>query len=100
VDNQHRVLFYSIATGEAKKKWFGDRPQISIDGRFLPLENGLGHLRVFDFKTLKLANEYFFSEPIATKIFSADGKHLLVLLSDQTLFQSDIGTDSAAAVAD
>jgi hypothetical protein len=60
VDNQHRVLLYSIATGEAKKKWFGDRPQISIDGQFLALENGLGHLRVFDLKTLKLANEYFF----------------------------------------
>ena len=97
VDNQHRVLLYSIASGEAKKKWFGDRPRISSDGQFLAMENGHGHLRVFDLKTLQRTNEYFFAEPIATKIFSADGKHLLVLLSDQTLFQLDIGGGSAPA---
>jgi hypothetical protein len=70
VDNRHRVLLYSVATGEARKKWFGDRPQISNDGQFLAIENGQGHLRVFDLKTLQGTNEYFFAEPIATKIFS------------------------------
>jgi hypothetical protein len=99
VDNQHRVLLYSIATGEAKKKWFGDRPRISADGQFLVLENGHGHLRVFDLKTLQRTNEYFFAEPIATKIFSQDGKHLLVLLSDQTLFNLEIGGSSTPAGA-
>jgi hypothetical protein len=94
VDNQHRVLLYSIATGEPKKKWFGDRPRLSGDGKFLALENGLGHLRVFDLNTLQRTNEYFFAEPIATKLFSADGTHLLVLLSDQTLFKLDIGDGS------
>ena len=97
VDNRHRVLLYSIATGEAKKKWFGDRPQISSDGLVLAMENGYGHLRVFDLKTLHRTNEYFFAEPIAAKLFSADGKRLLVLLSDQTVFQLDLAGDPAAA---
>ncbi len=99
VDNQHRVLLYSIATGEPKQKWFGDRPRLSSDGKLLALENGQGHLRVVDLNTLKRTNEYFFAEPIATKIFSADGKRLLVVLSDQTVFQLDIGGGSAAAAA-
>jgi WD40 repeat protein len=99
VDNRHRILLYSVTTGEARKKWFGDRPRISNDGEFLAMENGVGHLRVYDLKTLQRANEYYFAEPIATKIFSADGKRLLVLLSDQTVFQLDIGSGSAAAAA-
>jgi hypothetical protein len=99
VDNRHRVLLYSIATGEARGKWFGDRPQISNDGQFLAMENGQGHLRVVDLNTLQRTNDYFFAEPIATKIFSADGKRLLVLLSDQTMFQLDIGGGSAAEAA-
>jgi len=97
VDNQHRVLLYSIATGEPKKKWFGDRPQLSGDGKFLALENGQGHLRVFDLNTLQRTNEYFFAEPIATKRFSADGRRLLVVLSEQTVFQLDLGGSAAAA---
>ena len=99
MDNRHRILLYSIATGEAREKWFGDRPRISSDGQLLAMENGHGHLRVFDLKTLQRTNEYFFAEPIATKIFSADGKRLLVLLSDQTMFQLDLGSGSAAAAA-
>ena len=99
VDNQHRVSLYSIATGEPKRKWFGDRPRISSDGRFLALENGRGHLRVFDLKSFQQTNEYFFAEPIAAKIFSEDGKHFLVLLSDQTAVQLDIGAGSAPATA-
>jgi WD40 repeat protein len=99
VDNQHRVLLYSVATGEAKQKWFGDRPQLSGDGKLLALENGQGHLRVFDLNTLLRMNEYYFAEPIATKTFSADGKRLLVLLSDQTVFQLDIDGGSAATAA-
>ena len=99
VDNQHRVMLYSVATGEAKRKWFGDRPRISSDGQLLALENGQGHLRVFDLKTLQRTNEYFFAEPIATKIFSVDGRHLLVVLSDQTVFQLEVGLGSTPATA-
>jgi WD40 repeat protein len=99
VDNRHRVLLYSVSTGEAKKKWFGDRPQLSGDGKLLALENGQGHLQVFDLNTLQRTNEYYFAEPVAAKIFSADGKRLLVLLSDQTVFQLDVGGGSAATGA-
>jgi hypothetical protein len=50
-------------------------------------------------KTLQPTNEYFFAEPIATKIFSVDGRHLLVVLSDQTVFQLEVGLGSTPATA-
>lgn len=98
-DNQHRVLLYSVATGEATMKWFGDRPRLSNSGQLLAFENGKGHLLVYDLKTRKRANEYYFTEPIVAKLFSQDGKKLLVLLSDQTVFHLDIGTTADATAA-
>jgi hypothetical protein len=90
-DNSDRVLLYSVSSGEAKRKWFGDRPRLSGSGQFLAFENGEGHLLVYDLATLKKANEYYFSAPIATKMFAENGKRLMVLLSDQTLLQLEIG---------
>jgi len=85
-DNKHRVLLYSIASGEQRAKWFGDHPKLSRHGDRLCLANGRTHLLVYDLKTLKQTNEYFFADPVMLKIFSEDGKRLLVMTSDQTLF--------------
>jgi WD40 repeat protein len=89
-DDNHRVLLYSVSSGEAKQKWFGDRPRLSGSGQTLAFENGAGHLLVYDLKTLKRLNEYYFSAPVSAKMFSEDGKRLLVLLSDQTVFELDL----------
>ena len=89
-DNQHRALLYSIAMGEQRAKWFGDHPKLSRHGDRLCLANGRTHLLVYDLKTLKRTNEYFFAEPVMLKIFSEDGKRLLVMTSDQTLFVLDL----------
>lgn len=89
-DDEHRTLLYSIATGEQRAKWFGDRPKLSKHGDRLCLANGHAHLLVYDVKTLKQTNEYFFADPVMLKIFSEDGKRLLVMTSDQTLFLLDL----------
>src|SRR5271157_13283 len=91
-DNQHRVLLYSIASGEQRAKWFGDRPKLSRHGGQLCLANGRAHLLVYDVKTLKQTNEYFFADPVMLKLFSEDGKRLLVMTSDQTLFVLDLAS--------
>jgi len=78
-------------------KWFEDSPRLSNSGQFLAFENGRGHLLVYDLKTPKRSNEYYFGEPVSAKVFSNDGKRLLVLLSDQTVFQLNLGTTEAAA---
>jgi len=96
-DNYHRVLLYSVSSGEARQKWFGDRPKLSNSGEFLAFENGSGHLLVYDLKTLKRTNEYYFAAPVAAKMFSADGKRLMVVLSDQTVCQLQLGGETTAA---
>jgi WD40 repeat protein len=97
-DNRHRVLLYSSATGEQRAKWFGDRPRLSRHGDRLCLANGRAHLLVYDVKSLKLTNEYFFAEPVMLKIFSEDGKRLLVMTSDQTLFLLDLALGETTPV--
>jgi len=98
-DNQHRVLVYSVASGDVAMRWFGDRPRFSGSGQFLAFENGRGHLLVYDLGTRRRTNEYYFAQPISAKIFSEDGKRLLVLLSDQTVLQLDIGNAAEAKPA-
>jgi len=99
-DSEHRTLLYSIATGEQRAKWFGDHPKLSRHGDRLCLANGRAHLLVYDAKTLKQTNEYFFAEPVVLKIFSEEGKRLLVMTSDQTLFVLDLaGGDLAPSRA-
>jgi WD40 repeat protein len=90
-DNQHRVLLYSVTSGQAIRKWFGDRPRLSDSGNFLAFENGRGHVLVYDLKSLQKSNEYYFAQPVVAKLFSQDGQRLMVLQSDQTLFQLEIG---------
>ena len=40
---------------------------------------------------MKKVNEAYFAEPVVAKMFSEDGKQLMVLLSDQTIFELNIG---------
>jgi len=96
-DNQHRVLLFSFATGEQRARWFGDSPKLSEHGDRLCLANGRTHLLVYDVKTLKQTNEYFFADPVVLRIFSEDGKRLLVMTSDQTLFVLDLAQGEATS---
>jgi WD40 repeat protein len=95
-DNQNRVLLYSIATGEQKAKWFGSQPQISRNGDRLSLSNGRGRLLVFDLHTLKQCAEFSFANSVIADYFSQDGKRLVVLTNDQTVFTLDTSEDSGA----
>jgi WD40 repeat protein len=89
-DNHHRVLLYSISTGLVKTKWFGDRPVFSIGGDRLAIHKGQGHAVVYDLRTLKQTNEFYFANSISTNLFSADGNRFTVLTSDQTVFQLEL----------
>ena len=88
-DNRHRVLLYSVATGERKAQLFGYRPQISQNGARLCLANGRGHLTVYDLHSLKQTSELSFANRISSQLFSGDGKRLFVLTNDQTAFILD-----------
>ncbi|HYL83016.1 MAG TPA: M48 family metalloprotease [Candidatus Angelobacter sp.] len=88
-DNLNRVLLYSISTGEPKAKWFGYHPQISQNGQWLCLTNGVGHLVIYDLRNARPFRDLSFASHISAYAFSEDGKRLLVLTDDQTAFVFD-----------
>ncbi|HEV2196530.1 MAG TPA: M48 family metalloprotease [Candidatus Acidoferrum sp.] len=98
-DNLNRVLLYSISTGERKARWFGYNPQISPKGHWLCLANGRGHLIIYDLATLKQAGDLSFANHVSAYTFSEDGKRLLVLTDDQTVFVLDATGGSANMAA-
>ncbi|PYT93420.1 MAG: hypothetical protein DMG36_09920 [Acidobacteria bacterium] len=98
-DNLNRVLLYSISTGERKARWFGYNPQISTKGQWLCLANGRGHLLVYDLRMLKQASDLSFDNHVSAYTFSEDGKRLLVLTDDQTVFVLGATGDSTNMAA-
>lgn len=98
-DNLNRVLLYSISTGERKARWFGYNPQISPKGQWLCLANGRGHLIIYDLGTLRPAGDLSFANHVSAYTFSEDGKRLLVLTDDQTVFVLDATGGSANLTA-
>jgi WD40 repeat protein len=94
-DNLNRVLLYSISTGQRRARWFGYNPQISPKGQWLCLANGRGHLLIYHLGTLKQAGDLSFANHVSAYTFSEDGKRLLVLTDDQTVFVLDATGGSA-----
>ncbi len=92
-DNHNRVLLYSLSTGEQVGRWFGYRPQVSLNGQRLCLANGRGHLIVYDLQSLKQIDDLYFSNSIVAHLFSADGSKLFVLTNEQTAFEFDVRSD-------
>ena len=54
-------------------------------------------LDVYDLKNTELQNRYKFATTVVFRKFSADGKRLFVLTSDQTAFILDLTATSASA---
>ena len=98
-DNHNRVLLYSISTGEQFVRWFGYRPEISRNGQRLCLANGRGHLLVYDLGSLKQIDDLYFANSVTAHNFSADGKKLFVLTSDQTAFEFGVPSDASKAAS-
>ena len=98
-DNLNRVLLYSASTGERKAEWFGYHPEISRNGEWLCLANGRGHLVVIDLRTSKQTSDLSFANHVSAYTFSGDGKRLLVLTDDQTVFVFDAAAGSATTAS-
>jgi hypothetical protein len=58
-----------------------------------------GALAVYELATLELRATYDFNSRVAFSAFGADGKRLLVLTSDQTVYLFDLTKKADAAVA-
>ena len=90
-DSQGRVLVYSVATGELKGHAFGGSPVISTVSALLCVNLGGGRLAIHDLATMHRRDQFTFTTPVVMTSFSADGKRLFVLTSDQTAYVLDLG---------
>ncbi len=91
-DTQGRVLVYAVGTGELKGHAFGTKPVISTSTGLLSVDLGGGRLAIHDLATMRRRDQFTFAAPVVAASFSADGKRLFVLTSDQTAYLLDVGT--------
>lgn len=89
-DTSKRVLLYSLATGEQKGKFFGRAPAVSKAAGLLSVETERGQLTLFDLATGERRDRFDFAAPVSLAHFSDDGKRLLVLTADQTVYLLDL----------
>ncbi len=99
-DDQNRVLVYAL-DGEIKGTVAGHSPRVSAKANLLTVRTQHGELELYDLTTMQKRATYDFNSRVAFNGFSADGKRLVVLTSDQVVYQLDpaaSGTTSAVAV--
>lgn len=96
-DTQNRVIVYSLKSGAQLGRVFGGYPSVSPATALLCVENESGKLAVYDLKTMEKRDEFVFSSPIAMLRFSADGKRLFVLTSNQFAYLLDVSAIGSVA---
>lgn len=88
--NSRSAIVYSLATGEEVAEESGFGPAISAATELLSITPGGGRLEIFDLKARAAKYTYRFPQEVAYSHFSADGKRLLVLTEEQTLYVLDL----------
>jgi WD40 repeat protein len=91
-----RVIIVSLSSG--KKSVLDDayNPAISTQGDLLAYATHDARLVVYDLRASARHDEYTFPEAVVYSHFSSDGKRLLVLTQDQTVYVLDV-TNTASA---
>jgi WD40 repeat protein len=99
-DSQNRTLVYSLKTGLQRGKVLGYVWATSPKGDRMLVEEGHGQSEVYDTLTLQSLAHYGFPSRISDAEFTADGNMLMVLTSDQTVYQfnANAGAQAAARV--
>jgi len=99
-DSLNRTLVYSLKTGLQRGKVLGYVWATSPKGDRMLVEDGHGQSEMYDTLTLQSLARYGFPSRISDAEFTADGKTLMVLTSDQTVYQfnTNAGAQAAARV--
>ena len=96
-DSENRVLVYALSSGQAKGRMVGTRSAVSLEAGAVCVKTDPGRLGLYDLATMQKRSEYTFSSDISFAQFSADGKRLFVLTSDQTAYVLDLNAGGVAA---
>jgi hypothetical protein len=92
--SRDQLIAYAIPSVEEQMQFFGSDPVLSTSG-LLAFDNDKREVTLFDLATSEQRQQYVFSQPVVCKIFSADGKRLLIFTADQTVYLLDATTGSA-----
>lgn len=87
--DSQRISAVSLSTGAEVAQETGNLPAISADAGLLSFAGGGGHFTIVDLKAPSQKREYTFPSDVAYSHFSADGKRVLVLTEDQTVYVLD-----------
>jgi len=98
VRDEARVTAYSLSTGEIQSRFFGRYVSASAATGLLAAADG-NRLRLYNLMTGTKKDEYLFSEPTVYTHFSADGKRLLALTADQSIFVLDTASVAESVVS-
>jgi WD40 repeat protein len=96
-DNQNRTLVYSLSSGQQLGKVFGSWQALSTVANLICVENKNGSLELYDLTTFEKRQQYSFGNRLSLVRFSPDGKRLLVLTADQTVYLLDVSAFAATA---
>jgi hypothetical protein len=86
-----QIINFALPSGEEQGHFFGANPVISAMG-LLALDSSKWEVTVYDLASSEPRQQYTFAQPVVCKMFSADGKRLLVFTADQTVYLFDVTT--------
>jgi WD40 repeat protein len=96
-DSEDRTLVYSLKTGEQKGIVPGLEFSVSADGAKLMVGDGKTKAELYDLATLQPLQHFEFPSPLLHVEFSADGKGLIALTNDQTIYRLKLDAQEKAA---
>jgi len=88
------VAIYSFNSGSEIGHVFGYLPYLSAEAGVFVVTQSDTVLDLYDLSTTALRKHYKFNAPVIAREFSADGKRLFVLTSDQTVYILDLSASS------
>jgi hypothetical protein len=93
-----QIINFALPSGEEQGHFFGANPVISAVG-LLALDSSKWEVTVYDLASSEPRQQYTFAQPVVCKMFSADGKRLLVFTADQTVYLFDVTTTAPVGTA-
>lgn len=89
-----RVITYSLSSGKEIGHVFGFAPMLSATGNVLAVPLSETILNIYDLSTTEFRTRLKFGTHVIYRAFSADGRRLFVLTSDQTAYIIDLSAPS------
>lgn len=90
VKDEVRITAVSLSTGEERLKLTARGPALYGETGLLAVAEEGGHLLLYDLKSAERRDAFDFPNEVVYSRFSADGKRLLVLTQDQSVYVLDL----------